>query len=115
MYNNGFPVSYPQMFAQNFLQQPQPQGMTPPTIHADIVQVGSEQEADGYPVAAGASQMMMARDDSAIYVKSVLANGQSTLEVFEKRSQAQQRAQYVTREELEEMLAGLKPEKEEKK
>lgn len=121
-YNNGFPVTYPQIFTQ--YQQPYPQyqqaapqassGMTPPTVHADIYQVGSEQEAANFPVAAGASQMMVAKDDSAIYVKTAYANGQSVLDVFVKRPPAPPEkpvdlTAYVTREELEQRLAALSP------
>ena len=121
-YNNGFPVTYPQIFPQ--YQQPYPQyqqaapqapsGMTPPTVHADIYQVGSEQEAANFPVAAGASQMMVAKDDSAIYVKTAYANGQSVLDVFVKRPPAPPEkpvdlTAYVTREELEQRLAALSP------
>lgn len=62
--------------------------MTPPTIHAEIVQVDGEQAANQYPVGAGMSQMMIARDESAIFVKTVIANGQHTLDVFDKRPPA---------------------------
>jgi hypothetical protein len=111
MYNNGFPVTYPQLtypFQQQ--QQLQPQGMTPPTIHADIVQVETEQEAWNYPVAAGSTQMMIARDDSAIFVKSAFSNSQPTLDIYRKEPQkaAPDPAEYVTKEELAAALEGLK-------
>lgn len=61
--------------------------MTPPTIRAEIVQVDGEQAAAQYPVGAGMSQMMISRDDSAIFVKSATANGY-TLDVFVKRPPA---------------------------
>ncbi len=118
-YNNGFPIGYPQMYPQYTYQQPvqqiQQQGMTPPTVHADIVQVSSEAEAAAFPVAAGASQMMVAKDDSAIFVKTAYPNGQSTLDVFVKRPPAPAEkpvdlTAYVTREELEKRLASLKKE-----
>ena len=113
MYNNGFPVSYPQMTWPYQQQQQMPgQGMSPPTIHADIVQVSGEQEALNYPVAAGMTQMMIDRDDSAIYIKSAYANGQPTLEVYRKEEKTETTApDYVTKEELAELLAGLKEEK----
>ena len=125
-YNNGFPVTYPQYYPQyqpyqlpQYQQQVQPiqqqqtqQGMTPPTVHADIVQVSGEAEAANYPVAAGASQMMVAKDDSMIFVKTAFANGQSTLDVYVKRPPAAPEkpvdlSLYVTREELESRLAAL--------
>ena len=48
------PYQFGYMYPQ-FQQQANPQGMTPPTIHADIIQIGSEQEAWNYP----AGQIMM--------------------------------------------------------
>lgn len=75
-------------------QQPVAASMTPPTIRAEIVQVDNEQSAAQYPVGAGMSQMMMAKDDSAIFVKTVMANGQYTLDVFDKRPPAQQPAPF---------------------
>lgn len=69
-------------------QQPSaPTTMTPPTIHAEIVQVDGEAAAAQYPVGAGMSQMMISRDESAIFVKNATANGY-TLDVFEKRPPA---------------------------
>ena len=101
------------------LQNPQQSGMTPPTIHAEIVQVDSEEAANNYPVGVGASQMMMAKDDSAIYVKSVTQNGY-TLDVFTKRPPAPVKppidlAEYVTKEELEARLAAFNAPKKAKK
>ena len=120
IFNNGYPASY-QPFGYNYqqYQQPiqnqpqQPQMMTPPTIRAEIVQVDGEDAANRYPVGAGASQMMIARDDSAIYVKTAAANGQGfTLDVFEKRPPAPVKppvdmGAYVTRDELEERLGAI--------
>lgn len=76
--------------SQQNIQQQQtsmPSTMTPPTIYAEIVQVDGEQAAAQYPVGSGMSQMMIARDDSAIYVKTATANGY-TLDVFVKRPPA---------------------------
>lgn len=119
-YNNGFPVTYPQFYYPQMpmmqnpsqIQQAQQQTLTPPTIHADIVQVDNEQAAVNFPVGAGSSQMMIAKDDSAIFVKSAMPNGQVTLDVFVKRPPAPPKPEYdlgnfVTREELEERLASL--------
>lgn len=119
IFNGGYPASYQPFGYQNYQQQQpqQPQMMTPPTIRAEIVQVDSEEAASNYPVGAGASQMMIAKDDSAIYVKSALANGQATLDVFVKRPRTPQKPpvnldDYVTRAELESRLeAILRPDK----
>ena len=109
MFNTGFPVTYPQLPLPNFQQQLPANGMTPPTIHADIIQVASEEEAWNYPVAAGSSQMMMAKDDSAIFVKSAFPNSQPSMDIYRKEQRKEKpAADYVTRDELEAMLAELK-------
>lgn len=120
IFNNGYPASY-QPFGYNYQQYQQPiqnqpqqqQMMTPPTIRAEIVQVDGEEAAGNFPVGAGSSQMMIARDDSAIFVKTAAANGQGyTLDVFVKRPPAPVKppvdmGAYVTRDELPELLAAF--------
>lgn len=107
---NYFPATYQPMYPQF---QPQ---MTPPTIRAEIIQVDSEEQAANYPVNAGASQMMIARDDSAIFVKSVGANG-PTLDVFIKRPPAPKapEPEYMTRADVEAMIAAALPKRSVKK
>ena len=121
MYNNGFPVSYQQLYPQYQYQAPQyqqmqqvqnQQGMTPPIVHADIVQIQDEKEGENYPVAAGSSQMMITRDETKILVKTAYPNGQSNVQIYDKRPPAPPEkkidmADYVTWEKLEERLAGL--------
>ncbi len=121
VYNNGFPVTYPQYYPQQFqypqqniqpqnIQQNNQQLMTPPTIHAEIVQIGGDDEAVNFPVGAGQSQMMMARDDSAIFIKTVYANGQSSLVKYAREKAKPQEAanvDYVTREEFESRIAEI--------
>lgn len=118
-YNTGFPIGYqpyyPQQQYTNINQQmpvQNQQAMTLPTIHAEIIQVDNEQAAENYPLAAGASQMMIAKDDSAIYVKTMFANGQYNLDVFVKRPPRQKQPEidpnlYITREEFEQRLQSL--------
>ena len=121
MYNPGFPVGYqpyqmPFYGQAPYQQQTQPQQaqqpMTPPTIRAEIVQVDNEQVAANYPVAVGTPQMMMTKDDKYIYVKTAYANGQSQLDIYEKRPPKPKEAPvdmsaYVTRDELEKRLSGI--------
>lgn len=78
---------------QQSQQQAAPQMMTPPTIHAEIVQVDGEQAAAQYPVGAGASQMMISKDETAIFVKTATPNGY-TLDVFQKRPPAPEAAPF---------------------
>lgn len=124
-YNNGFPMSYQQYYPQqqvgfqqpmNIPQQAQQQMMTPPTIHAEIVQVSNKSEAMNFPVGAGQAQMMMAKDDSAIFIKTAFANGHSNIVEYVRKAPDPETpsADYVTREEFERRLAELvKPEKKE--
>lgn len=107
-------MAYP-YFPQNYQPMYPPQMMTPPTIRAEIVQVDNEEAAANYPVGNGASQMMIAKDDSAIFVKTASPNG-TRLDVFVKRPAAPQKppfdpSAYVTKEELEARIAALMGEK----
>lgn len=116
-YNNGFPMSYQPFYPQqmgfqqpiNVQQQTQQQMMTPPTIHAEIVQISDKNEAANFPVGAGQAQMMITRDDSSIFVKTAFANGQSNLVEYVKKVPEPpiSTPDYVTREEFERRIAEL--------
>ena len=81
-----------------------PQPMT------DIGQVNSEQEAVNAYVAAGRSKIMFSQDDRTVYVKCVSMNGQTSMDIFDRRTiePVLPTPDYVTREELKEMLETLK-------
>lgn len=131
-YNN-FPIGYQpaQIFypqqqqpIQQVQQPVQQTTMTPPTIHAEIIQVDNEQVAENHPMSAGTSQMMIAKDDSAIFVKTMYANGQYNLDVYLKRPEKPKKPEvdmraYVTRDELEnrlkEILSVQKPQRKQEK
>lgn len=109
---NYFPATYqpfyPQYPQQPQMQQPQQQMMTPPTIRAEIVQVGSKAEAANFPVGAGQTQMMIMRDDSAIFIKSAFANGQANLDEYIKKPHEDPvSAEYITRAEFEQRFSAL--------
>ena len=76
---------------------PQAQPMT------DIGQVSSEQEAVNAYVAAGRSKIMFTADDQMVFVKSVSMNGQTSMDVFVRRTETPQTAasDYVTRDGTE--------------
>lgn len=117
MNNPAFPTGYqPAWNPQTYQQQQMGQTMTPPTIRAEIVQVDGEEQAAQYPVGAGASQMMIAKDDSAIFVKTAGQNG-TTLDVFVKRPPAPPAPEpdFCTREEVEAMIAAALPKRPAKK
>ena len=101
---------YNSLYQQPQQPIPQQQPFTAPTIHAEIIQVDDMQAAYNYPVGAGQTQMFMARDDSAFFIKSVLANSQMSFVVYDRRKQEQQKQQtidmtdYITRAEFEQRL-----------
>lgn len=101
---NPYLQAYMQALQQQMMPQ-QPAQMTPPTIHADIIQVGGQDDVERFSVGAGASQMFMARDDSAIYIKTGTPTG-AEIVVYERRTGAP--PAFVTREELEQRLSALK-------
>lgn len=107
---NGY-SGYPNMGPQQVSAVP---GMTPPTIHAEIIQVDDETAATNYKVATyGTPQMMIQKDDNAIYIKTDYANGTFDLDVYEKRKTPAAPSPYITREEFEQfrtdLLATLQP------
>ena len=108
-YNNYFPATYPQFYPQYPQQPPQQQMMTPPTIRAEIVQVGSKTEAANFPVGAGQTQMIIMKDDSAIYIKSAFANGQANLDEYIRKPPEPEKplTDYITREEFEQRISAL--------
>ena len=83
--------------------------MTKPTVHADIMQVEDEAEMDRQPVDAGTSQMMITKDETVIGIKSVLANGEITMDIYRKQPKAEKPAEpeYITREEFEQRIAAM--------
>ena len=102
---NGFTPGYPYL---NYQQQ------QPAT---DIGQVNSEQEAINAYVAAGRSKIMFSQDDRTVYVKCVSMNGQTSMDIFDRRAPAAAPEpvlpshNYVTHEELAAALEALKPAK----
>ena len=90
------------MYSYGFPYQAQP--MT------DIGQVSSEQEAVNAYVAAGRSKIMFSADDQTVFVKCVSMNGQTSMDIFDRRAAAPvpPAPDYVTREELNAALESLK-------
>lgn len=118
-YNNGFPMNYPYQYVpqayppppqmQNQQAQQSAQALTPPTIHADIIQLATIKDAEAYPLSAGLSQMFMTRDESAIVIKEAFQNGNRVI-VYDRRPEAPPApvldpSQVVTWDELEAYLA----------
>ena len=101
-----FPQSYqPQMYQPPSQQQPQGRMV-------DIIPADSEAAAEAFPVAVGATQLMIARDDSFIAVKVNGMNGQSSLTFYDKRPPAPTApvfdpTEYQRKDEAEKLVEGL--------
>ena len=95
---------------QPTVQQPgQAAQMSKPTVHADIIQIENEAAGENEPVDAGTSQMMITKDESAILIKSVLANGETIMDVYRKQPKAVKppEPEYVTRAEFDRWVAEM--------
>lgn len=126
-YNNGFPVTYQQMYPQyNYVpQQPvvQQQQVQQPTNDSGILWVQGEAGAKSWAVAPGRSVMLMDSESNTFYIKSSDASGMPMpLRIFDytERSTQQPQAQviqhhdidtskFVTWDELEKRLNSLRP------
>ena len=76
-YNNGFPVTYPQMYPQYNYVQPQQVVQQPQTQQNDsgILWVQGEAGAKSYLVGAGNSVLLMDSENSVFYIKSTDTSG----------------------------------------
>ena len=81
-----------------------------PQSIVDIGQVNSEQEAVNAYVAAGRSKIMFTPDDKTVFVKCVSINGQASMDIFDRRQNqaVPPTSDYVTKEELNQILDSLK-------
>lgn len=92
-FNNGFPVTYPQMFYQPAIPQmmqpqipAQPQPPTPaafPQTQSGIIWVGSEQEAQNYPVAPNNAVALWDSSRPAVYLKQADASGKPVIKTYD--------------------------------
>ena len=95
-YNNGFPVTYPQMYPQynyvqpqQVVQQPQPQ-----QNDSGILWVQGEAGAKSWAVAPGKSVMLMDSESNTFYIKSTDQSGMPMpLRIFDYSERTQQAQQ----------------------
>ena len=124
-YNNGFPINYQQMYPQyNYIPQ-QPIIQTQPTTNDNgIIWVQGEAGAKSWAVAPGKSVMLMDSENSVFYIKTTDNSGiPLPLRIFDYTERTQQdtapaeaaqatNSQYVTKDELKEILSGFVTRKE---
>ena len=124
-YNNGFPMTYQQMYPQYIpssfqpqMMQQQPQ-MTQPVNDTGILWVQGEAGAKSWAVAPGKSVMLMDSESNTFYIKSSDTSGMPMpLRIFDytERTQLTQpvntiqheqidTSQFITKEELEKRLS----------
>lgn len=102
-------------YANPYAMQPpvqqQPSGsITHPMVNVDVALVADLADAEQLPVAAGSSQIMITKDDQHIFVKTGTTDGYK-LDVYERKaskSSTPDLSQYVTRDELAELIRELK-------
>jgi len=92
------------------MQQAQQQTQT---RTVEVVPVPNEQTVYDFPVAVGATQEFMATDDSFVAFKTNGVNGQSSVSFYDKRPPAPPTPapEYMTRAEVEELIAAALPKK----
>ena len=124
-YNNGFPINYQQMYPQyNYIPQ-QPIIQTQPVTNDNgIIWVQGEAGAKSWAVAPGKSVMLMDSENSVFYIKTTDNSGiPLPLRIFDYTERTQQNTvsaeaaqatnpQYVTKDELKEILSGFVTRKE---
>ncbi len=76
----------------------------------EVVPAASEKAAEEFPVASGATQMIIGSDDSFIAVKAVSVTGQVTFDIYDKRPPAPpvqplNPADYVRKDEVAVLIA----------
>lgn len=122
-FNPYFPVSY-QPYGQGFYQNPYAQQtqMQQQTVPSQIQQngiiwVGSDSEADAYPIAPNNAVTLWNRSAPVVYFKQADASGRPSMRIYElvERSKGHQEAiseqgdkltpQYATKDEIEAITA----------
>lgn len=114
LYNNGFPVGYPQAYypQQVPTQQPQP-------ANNGIIWVQGESAAKSYPVAPNSSVPLWDSEANIIYIKSADMSGMPSIKVLDysirntapKTAEAVPQVNFATKDDishLEEEISALK-------
>lgn len=82
LYNNGFPVTYPQMYYQPVVPQPAPQAQPQPQ-NSGIIWVSGEAGAKAYLVAPNTTVQLWDSESQKIFLKSADASGMPSIKVLE--------------------------------
>jgi hypothetical protein len=101
-------------------QQPQAPQQPPSTRTVEVEPADNVKAATEFPVAAGATKMIVGRDDSFIVVKAVSVTGQVTIDIFDRRPPEPPAPvinpdDFVRRDEIGELIAMAISERQPKK
>lgn len=103
--------NYNNSMGQNANAREQMQGQQPSqqVKTVNIIAVNNQKEAEDFPVGLGSTQMMMARDDSFVAVKTVSVAGEPSFLIYDLRPPAPPApkfdpAEYVRRDEADKMI-----------
>ena len=101
-----------------FYQSNYPQGYLPNQQQNSITWVQGVGGAKAYPVGAGNSVLLMDSDNPYMYIKAADNTGMPNLKIYEYKEITEEKPEekvdmheYVTKKELEEVIAKLKPKK----
>lgn len=108
MYNNYFPVTYPQVQPMTYSQYQQ-------TQTSGINWVQGIEGAKAYPIAPNANVMLMDSSANTFYIKSADATGRPTISLYDYEERKvgndattqNKTADFVTKEELYAILGGF--------
>ena len=115
-FNNGFPVTYPQMYpAYGPFQPQQPMPQPTPQQHqqsrtVEVIPVINEGAVVDFPVPVGVTQEFVAQDDSFVAFKTNGVNGQSDIVYYDRRPPTPPApvfdpSVFVRRDEIDGMIA----------
>lgn len=109
--------AYIRYMGQQQAQQARPQQSGGRSV--EVAPADSVQAALDFPVAAGATQIIIGKDDSFVVVKSVSVAGQVTVDVYDRRppeppAKAVDMGEYVRKDEIRALVAEAIREADEK-
>lgn len=122
-FNNGYPVTYPQMYPAfgpyQVAPQPMPQHTQQQSRMVEVIPVTNEAAIADFPVPVGVTQEFVAQDDSFVAFKSNSVNGQSGIVYYDKRPPAPpvpafDPSVYVRKDEIGELITAALSERPKK-
>lgn len=111
-YNNGFPMTYPQMYQQQTYQPQMQQNQN----GSSIIWIQGESAAKSYLVAPGATVVLFDSESQTIYLKSADATGLPSMRILDYTIRDQKpnngvfgvgASDYATKQEIDDLRAEM--------